>query len=41
VTGEGHTYDVLTAENEDHEKATVYFNIDKVVAIENAQLSGH
>jgi hypothetical protein len=41
VTGEGHSYDVLTAENEDHEKATVYFNIDKVVAIENAQLSGH
>jgi len=41
VTGEGHSYDVLTAENDEHEKATVYFNIDKVVAIEDAQLSRH
>ena len=41
VNGEGHGYDVLTAETDQHEKATVYFNIDKVVAIENAQLSGH
>jgi hypothetical protein len=41
VTADGHSYDVLTAETDQGEKATVYFNIDKVVAIENAQLSGH
>jgi hypothetical protein len=42
VTGNGHSYDVLTAQTGDtHEKATVYFNIDKVVAIEDAQLGGH
>jgi len=41
VTGGGHSYDVLTAQTDTHEEATVYFNIDKVVAIENAQLSGH
>jgi Domain of unknown function (DUF4919) len=41
VTAEGHSYDVLTAKTDQHEQATVYFNIDKVVAIENAQLSGH
>ncbi len=32
---------MLTAETDKHEEATIYFNIDKVVAIENAQLSGH
>ncbi len=38
----GHSYDVLTARTRDtHDEATVYFNIDKVVAIEDAQLSGH
>ncbi len=36
LVGEGHSYDVLTAETDQHEQATVYFNIDKVVAIENA-----
>jgi hypothetical protein len=37
-----HSYDVLTAQTGDtHQEATVYFNIDKVVAIESAQLSGH
>src|SRR6202040_1258772 len=41
VTSEGHSYDVLTAETDQHEQATVYFNIDKVVAIESAQLSRH
>ena len=41
MTAEGHSYDVLTAETDQHEKATVYFNIDKVAAIEDAQLSGH
>lgn len=42
VTAGGHSYDVLTAQTGDtHEEATVYFNIDKVVAIEGAQLSGH
>lgn len=42
VTAAGHSYDVLTAQTGDtHEEATVYFNIDKVVAIEDAHLSGH
>jgi len=41
VTADGHSYDVLTAQTDKHEEATVYFNIDKVVAIEDAQLSGH
>jgi Domain of unknown function (DUF4919) len=41
VTADGHSYDVLTAQTDKHEEATLYFNIDKVVAIEGAQLSGH
>jgi hypothetical protein len=41
VTAEGHSYDVLTAHTDSHEEATVFFNIDKVVAIEDAQLAGH
>ena len=41
VTADGHSYDVLTAQTDKHEEATVYFNIDKVVAIEDAHLSGH
>jgi len=41
ITGGGHSYDVLTAQTDAREEATVFFNIDKVVAIENAQLSGH
>jgi hypothetical protein len=41
VTAKGHSYDVLTAQTDTHEEATVYFNIDKIVAIEDAQLSGH
>lgn len=42
MTAGGHSYDVLTAQTGDtHEQATVFFNIDKVVAIENAQLAGH
>jgi hypothetical protein len=41
VTADGHSYDVLTAETDTHEEATVIFNIDKVMAIEDAQLSGH
>ncbi|HVR06471.1 MAG TPA: DUF4919 domain-containing protein [Thermoanaerobaculia bacterium] len=41
VTAGGHSYDVLTAQTDAHEEATVYFNIDKVVAIEDAQLGGH
>jgi hypothetical protein len=42
ITAGGHSYDVLTAQTGDtHEEATVYFNIDKVVAIEDAHLSGH
>jgi hypothetical protein len=41
ATTEGHSYDVLTAQTDTHEEATVFFNIDKVVAIENAHLAGH
>jgi hypothetical protein len=42
ATADGHSYDVLTARTSDtHEEATVFFNIDKVVAIEAAHLSGH
>ncbi|HYL04397.1 MAG TPA: DUF4919 domain-containing protein [Thermoanaerobaculia bacterium] len=41
VTTGGHHYDVLRARTDTHEEATVYFNIDKVVAIEDAHLSGH
>jgi hypothetical protein len=41
VHGGGHSYDVLTAKTDKGEAATVYFNIDKIVAIEDAQLSGH
>ena len=39
VTDNGHSYDVLTAQPHDsQDEATVYFNIDKVVAIESAAL---
>jgi hypothetical protein len=41
VTVGGHSYDVLTAQTDTNEEATVYFNIDKIVAIESAHLSGH
>jgi hypothetical protein len=41
VNTEGHSYDVLTAQTDSHEEATVLFNIDKVSAIEDAQLAGH
>jgi hypothetical protein len=41
VSAGGHHYDVLGAQTDAHEDATVYFNIDKVVAIEDAHLSGH
>jgi hypothetical protein len=41
VTADGHSYDVLDAQTRSHEKATVFFNIDKIVAIENAHLSSH
>ena len=41
VTAGKHSYDVIKAETREHEEATVYFNIDKVVAVEDAQLSGH
>lgn len=42
VNALGHSYDVLTAQTGDtHQQVTVYFNIDKVVAIESAQLSSH
>lgn len=39
VTDGGHSYDVLTAQPHDsQDEATVYFNIDKVTAIESAAL---